>query len=173
MRNIAIAVEKGKVHTAVHLAFFLGVTSIAPLIHNQLVSGSLVNAALFSTTILLGFRAGMAVGLLPSFIAFSAGLLPASLALMIPFIMAGNALLVLSFAAFGERNYWLKMVASSTLKFVFLYGVSTLIFSVFFGGAIASTAARMMSWPQLLTALMGGFLAYGFVRSYRATGLID
>ncbi len=147
----------------INLSIFLGLLSIAlvvPLFHRQNITGPIINATLFVSTAFLGAKAGILVGLIPSVVALSAGLLPSVLAPMVPFIMISNAILVLVFDALKNKNYWLRVIASSALKFIFLYATSSVVINLLLKKEIAQQVAMMMSWPQLITAISGGIVAY-------------
>jgi hypothetical protein len=163
-RTEVLTITKGRVITFIAL---LGIASAAPLLHNQFVTGPIVNATLLIATVLLGMRGGILVGLIPSSIALSVGLLPPVLAPMIPFIIVGNAILVVAFGYLRNKNYWLGLVSGSILKFAFLFGTSGVVVNLLLNQKIASTVVMMMSWPQLVTALAGGLLAYGFLRGMK------
>ncbi|MEI6835547.1 MAG: iron hydrogenase [Candidatus Falkowbacteria bacterium] len=138
----------------------LSVAILAPLVHNQILTGSLVNATLFIAAATLGLGAAVLISFLPSLFALLTGTLPLALAPLLPFIMLSNILLVLSFTAFSKSNFWWRISLAATLKFVFLYLVSSLAVKLLFGGALIGVATIMLSWPQLLTALLGGVLAF-------------
>ena len=142
----------------------LGIASAAPLIRNQFITGPIVNATLLIAVATLGMRDGLLIGLIPSSIALFVGLLPPVLAPMIPFIIVGNAILVVTFGYLRSKNYWLGLVSGSVLKFAFLFGTSSIVINLLLDQKVATSVAVMMSWPQLVTALAGGLLAYGFLR---------
>lgn len=143
------------------LAVLIGAAITAPLLFKeQLITGTIVNATLFIGVSLLGSRDGLLIGLVPSSVALAAGLLSPFLAPMIPFIIAGNAILVLAFSGLKNINYWVGVIAGSLLKFGFLYGMSTIIIKLLVNEHFASAAAKMLSWPQLITALCGGVVAF-------------
>ena len=142
----------------------LGIASAAPLIRNQFITGPIVNATLLIAVALLGMRDGLLIGLIPSSIALAVGLLPPVLAPMIPFIIVGNAILVVTFGYLRSKNYWLGLVSGSVLKLAFLFGTSSIVINLLLNQKVATSVAVMMSWPQLVTALAGGLLAYGFLR---------
>lgn len=131
----------------------------APLLSNQLITGSIVNATLFIAASTLSPNAALLICLLPSLIALGVGTLPAPLAPLLPAIMLSNVLLVTSFILANKLNYWPRMIISSLIKFSFLFAFSSL-----FANLISSGLRVMMSWPQLITALMGGVLAYGVLK---------
>lgn len=166
-----LAINRGQAVALTEFAVLVAVAAIVPLFHQQMITGPIVNATLFLATALLGSSAGILVGLIPSVIALSVGLLPPVLAPMIPFIMIGNTILVLTFNVFKDKNYWLGIFISSILKFVFLYGTSSVVINLLLKKEIAYQVSIMMSWPQLLTAVIGGALAYLFLKFYKKTFL--
>jgi len=144
--------------------FLVGLATIVPLFHQQFITGPIVNAVLFISTIVLGVDFAILIGLIPSVIALGVGLLPAVLAPMVPFIMISNTLLVVCFAYLRKKNYWLGIVVSSFLKFIFLFSTSSIVINLILKKEVAEQASLMMSWPQLFTALAGGILAYLVLR---------
>jgi len=152
---------------AVRFLALLAVASLAPALDAQALTGTLVNATLFIAAAWLGAGAAVLIGILPSVISSVTGLLPAALWPMVPFIILGNALLVVSFRAYGKESYWRGVLAGSVLKFILLAGASSFVVGAFVSEKVAHQLALMMSWPQFFTALTGGILAYfvlGLVR---------
>lgn len=162
-----LAIDRSKITALTKLIVLIGIATGAPFIHQQLVTGSIVNATLFISTVILGVESGVLVGLIPSVIALSVGTLPAALAPMVPYIMIGNIILIFAFNFFRKKNFWLAIVSASFLKFIFLYTTSTLIINLLLKKELATSVSAMMSYPQLLTALAGGILAYLFLRIYK------
>ncbi len=138
----------------------LSIAIIAPLIRQQAITGTIVNAVLFISAVFLGIRGAVLIALVPSIFSLSVGLLPAVLAPTIPFIMIGNIILILVFDFLRKKNYWLGMISAGVLKFIFLASVSSVVINLLLKKEIAHQVAMMMSWPQLLTALSGGAIAY-------------
>lgn len=133
------------------------VAVFVPLLFNQqMIVGPIVNATLFISTLVLGFRYGVLLSVFPSVIAFSTGLM--SLSVLVPFIMIANMILVSSFHYLKEVDYWTAVTVSASLKFLFLHTVVLLLFQ-------SSQAASMMSWPQFLTALLGGGIAFIYLKA--------
>ncbi|TFG35356.1 MAG: iron hydrogenase [Parcubacteria group bacterium] len=155
-----LTINKEKTLVLAQFGILLGIALVAPLIGQQAITGIIVNAILFISTALLGIEAGILIGLIPSVISLSAGLLPAALAPMIPFIILGNAILVVVFGYFKEKNYWLGMFSASFLKFFFLFNASSIVINLVLKKEVAGQVALMMSWPQLFTALSGGLIVY-------------
>lgn len=92
------------------IAWFISLMAIAVVlphyVHNQFITGPIVNAVLFLAVMTVGTGNAVLIGLVPSVIALVSGLLPAPLAPMVPFIMISNALLIVVFSALRKTNYW-------------------------------------------------------------------
>ncbi|MFH0740129.1 MAG: ECF transporter S component [bacterium] len=159
-----LALDKTKITSLVYFATLLGVSIIAPLFHFQPITGPIVNACLFIATALLGVQAGIMLGLLPSLVALSVGTLPTPLAPMVPFIMASNAIMVVVFASVRHMSDTVAIISASVLKFLFLFSTSYIVIHLITQKPIAQKAATVMSWPQLTTALLGGLLAFAFLK---------
>ena len=164
MRNkfSALAIQKESV---LILGLLICIAVAAPLLfRQQFITGTIVNASLILGVCLLGSRDGLLIGLIPSSFALATGLLPAALAPLIPFIIVGNAILVLTFAYFSKFNFWAGVIIGSVLKFAFLYAISFVVIGLLINKQVATVVAQMMSWPQLITALCGGIVAFGIIR---------
>lgn len=159
-----LVISREKIIFLTKLVVLLSVAMIVPLFHQQMITGPIVNATLFVATVVLGVSGGILVGLIPSVVALSAGLLPPVLAPMVPFIMISNTMLVLIFHFLRENNYWQGMIAGSIFKFIFLYSTSSVVINLLLNKEVATQVSAMMSWPQLLTALSGGCLAYVLIK---------
>jgi len=144
--------------------FFLaaGLLVFAPLLKNQMITGTLVNFILFSSVVLLGRKVALSFCVFPSVISLASGLLPFVLAPVVPFIALSNAVLVLSFDFLRKKNSYFAVAAASLLKFLFLWSASSLVLSMF-NKPVADKVALMMGYPQFFTALAGGVLATLFL----------
>ncbi len=173
-RAMPIASQK----TKIFLFVFLSVITLAPLtlVHSQFITGPLVNAMLILTCALVGPVEALVLSLFPSPVALMSGLLPLPLAPMIPFIMIGNALYVLAFyyicgsnpstlLKFGNRSVMdiVGVLAGSVLKFAFLTLTVQFVMGRMLAAPLVANLAVMMSWPQLITAVLGGFVAIGLL----------
>ncbi len=152
------------------VAQFLILASLAVIlpafIHVQWLTGPIINAILFLAVSLLGLSSALFIGLFPSVMALSFGLLPLPLAPMVPFIMLSNAFLAVVFDAL-KKNYWQGVIVASLVKFLFLYGSSLVILRLLLKKDLALKVTQILSWPQLLTALAGGIIAYGVLKFLR------
>jgi len=157
----SISINQTKILTNLALfALFLVVATFAPLLKQQFITGPIVNALLFISTIYLGRTGGILIGCLPSLFAGFIGLLPGPLMPLIPYIIASNAVLVLSFSVLRKKSFWLAAITSSFFKFLFLFSVSSFFINFFIQGTLPAKIALMMSWPQLITALSGSLIAF-------------
>lgn len=138
----------------------------------QLATGSCVNAVLALSALLVGAGCSIAIALLSPLFAFLLGIAPQ--ALTVPAIMAGNLVFVLLLRPAGSPSFRPlarigMLVLAATAKFLTLY---LLVVKVFCGllaqdllglgllqEPLLGKLPAMFSFPQLITALIGGALA--------------
>lgn len=156
----ALSINKRIAISLIQFIILLAVISFAPLINNQIITGTIVNASLLIAVVLLGMRGAVLLCFLPSLASLLFGLLPMVMAPMVPFIIFGNIALVYIFNLLSEKNYFLGLVPAALVKFSFLFLVSNFLISFFIKQPVADKIAVMMSYPQLITALIGGVVAY-------------
>jgi len=164
MKTIALTKIKVEVKLAV-FALFLAISIVAPFIRQQFITGPIVNAVLFISTAVLGIGAGILLSFLPSMISAFAGLLPLPLLPMIPYIIMGNAILVLTFGVLRKKNFWVGAISAAFLKFVFLFLSSSFVISWFIKNPLPQKIIAMMTWPQLITALLGTGITYFLLKT--------
>lgn len=143
-----------KTQFLVRTSLFLAITlAIQFLRLPQYLTGPLVNFMFILSTLLVTYWSGIFIGAVTPYIAFAVGILPAPLAPMIPFIMLGNMLYVLSFFWLRGIHEVLAIILASVVKFSLLALAVRLIIDV------PPPVAQAMQFPQLITALGGGILA--------------
>jgi len=162
MENVLIK-RKSLIISTFQFLVVLGVIIGAQFFHNQLMTGTIVNALLISSVVFLGLRQSIGIAIIPSLFALGLGLLPAVLAPFIPFIILGNIVLILCFYFLKNKNYWLGVISGSILKFGFLFFSSSIIF----GNSLPAKVLEMMAYPQLITALLGSVLAFVVLKSFK------
>ncbi|MFN3301720.1 MAG: ECF transporter S component, partial [Patescibacteria group bacterium] len=146
----------------------IGIAILTPaIVHRQEITGPIINAILFLSTVLLSPELAMFIGLFPSIVALSSGLLPAVLAPMVPFIMTANAILVLIFSFLRKKSYWLGVVLAAFCKFLFLFSTSSIMMKLILKKELATKVAAMMGWTQLVTALAGGIIAFLILKALK------
>ena len=131
----------------------------------QFVTGSCVNLVLGISVLVGGLACGAVVALVSPFFAFLLGIGPAFLPI-VPMVAVGNLVLVLvlRFLADSKKIRTRSFVAVATaalLKFVALYGliVKLVLPGLGLPAEKAAVISASFSWPQLITALIGGLLA--------------
>jgi len=143
----------------------------------QLVTGSCVNAVLAVTALASGLPGAIAVGLLSPILAYLLGIAPQILT--VPVIMVGNTLYVTLLWVIARRDSRWQLrqlagwLAAAVTKFAALYaGVAWLLCGVLSEKLLAAgllkppmlkTLPATFSWPQLITALIGGAVALAIV----------
>ena len=158
--------------TAIMLALLVTLQALTKPM-GQLVTGSCVNAVLAIAALVGGLGSGLTVALISPVLAFLLGIAPQILT--VPAIMVGNSvyvvLLTLLADATGKNKLrqLLAWLAAAFAKFAALYIVVVkLICGLLAQNLLASCALKepmlkalpaTFSWPQLITALIGGAVA--------------
>ena len=158
--------------TAVLLALLITLQWLTkPL--GQLVTGSCVNAILAVSVLVGGLASGLTIALVSPVLAFLLGIAPQILT--VPAIMVGNSVFVLLLAliAGGKKATVVYRVvawlAAAVAKFAALYAIVVKIIcgvlapTLMEAGTLKEPMLKALpatfSWPQLITALIGGGIA--------------
>ncbi len=120
----------------------------------QPITGPLVNTVLYLAASIVGWQGGILIGILTPVVAAMRGILPPPLAPLIPFIALGNATMVVLFYLLKSKNKIVAIVVASVVKFLILFSAVNLLVQV------PPAVSKMMSLPQLITALVGGIVAF-------------
>ena len=156
--------------TALMLALLVAAQGVTAGLGNQFLTGSCVNLILGVTAMMVGPWGGAAVAVASPFLASAFGIGPKFVQLL-PVIALGNLVFVLAlYFAAGRKQcpIWRKTagwIGAAAAKFLTLYllMVKLLVPALVSGGRIPEKAAGVLtvqfSWPQLVTALIGGALA--------------
>lgn len=131
----------------------------------QFVTGSCVNLVLGISTLVGGLWCGATVAVLSPFFAFVVGIGPAFLPI-VPMVAVGNLVLVLvlHFLTGGKKlgaMSYVAVVVAAVAKFAALWVLIVKLVLPTLGLAEKQVAmlSASFSWPQLVTALIGGVLA--------------
>lgn len=137
----------------------------------QFVTGSCVNLILAVAALVGGLWCGVTVALVSPFFAFLLGIGP-QLIQIVPCIALGNAVYVILLALIAGKIMdrsssgklalsYCAMAVAALGKFaaLFLVIVKLVLPSLGLAEAQVTTMSAMFSWPQLVTALIGGVLA--------------
>lgn len=125
----------------------------------QPITGTVVNAVLLASALTSPPGYGASVGALTPVVALWRGIIPPPAVPMVPFIAAGNALLVVVFWAFHRTGRawasWLGAAVAAALKATFLgYAATHLV-------TVPAPVVAMMQTPQFFTALAGAVVVLG------------
>ncbi len=136
---------------------------------SQALVGSLVNLCLIVAAVMTGIRGGLIIAVAAPIIALIQGFTPSPV-LVVP-IALGNLVLVGMTSLLYDKNPILAVVTGAVLKFITLYlGVVKIVLPFFLPNAPAKVRAALsvqFSWPQLITAGIGGALAVGILSVLR------
>jgi len=143
----------------------------------QPFTGPLINAMLIFTVQILGLPAALILGTITPAAALIRGQLPPVMAPMLPFIALGNGLMSAVFhlvfisgklpAPVFKIKWYLAIITSSSIKFLWLYFSVIFILPVIFGHELPAPVAAMMALPQFMTALAGGIISGFFVNIFQ------
>jgi len=155
--------SEGRAAVLARSAFLLGIALVSPMFFSQPVTGVFVNMALVLSALLFGFRKeSVLVAVVPSLVALSRGQLSVAFLPIVPFIMAGNLVLVATFHLVYRKygDFLLAAGLGSFLKAGFLFSVGSVFsMTLFAGSPLAERVVAMFGWLQLSTALAGSAVA--------------
>jgi len=163
--------ERARAVWVAQTGIFLALLIVAQLatrpFGNSILTGSLNNMLFILTVMLCGLSSAMVLGVVSPFFSIVIG--GAALWPFIPVIIAGNLALVAlwHFIALrrAERSKGIEIAAlavAAVVKFLIIYiGIVRLIvpLALGLGEPQASVVSAAFSWPQLITATIGGVLA--------------
>jgi hypothetical protein len=138
---------------------------------SQYVVGPGINAVLLMAAFACGTGWGIAIGILTPITAWLVGQLAQALAPFIPFIIIGNVIFIMFFGILRRYKKWgiyVGWIAGAVCKFLFLYLAATKLINVFgivLPGKLVKVLAVSMGIPQLITALVGGFVAIIIIKT--------
>ena len=144
-----------------------GAVIVGPFAVKQLITGSLVNCILIVFTACVGVCSAVTIGLLSAVLASVIGVGPQVLPI-VPLIACGNALLALTYWLFTvtRKNPTIPgVIAAAIVKCAFLWlTIPTVLHALMsVPEKQATNLSVMFSWPQGLTALIGGLLALAII----------
>jgi riboflavin transporter FmnP len=169
MSNKTKAITRTGVLLALTLVFQLLGRNLIPFIgqNSNFVVGPLVNACLLISTASVGLWSGSLIAVIAPFAAFLTG--AATPLPFVPFIAAGNFLLVVCFFSI-KKNYYIGTLVGAFAKFGFLTVSINFFLNMFqddlnIPQGAAKNLSTMFSYPQLITALLGGTIALSVIKS--------
>ena len=156
--------------TAVLLALLVGLQFVTKAM-GQFVTGSCVNLVLGVAVLTAGLWSGVTVAVLSPFCAFLVGIGPAFLPI-VPMVAVGNTVLVVLLHLLCRDRKpmaYVGMAVAAVAKFVALWLLIVVVVLPMLGLPEKQQAVLSASftWPQLVTALIGGVLAVSIAPTIR------
>jgi hypothetical protein len=153
------------IRTLTQLAILLAITLAFQMLGlPQPVTGPAVNGMLIISTLAIGPIGAALIGMLTPVIAFMRGILAPPLGPAIPFIVVANWAYIFAFTGLRRLNKYLALLGGTVLKFLILAG------AVRFFLAVPPAVANALQFPQLITALIGGLIAFLVWGALQKTG---
>jgi hypothetical protein len=161
-------VKKLLTRTALIMALTLGFQYLGPFLSipppaSNILIGSLVNASLAAAAVLAGAWGGVAI----SVAAPVAALMQQQIAFpwLVPIIAGGNAVYVLLFGWWYNRDKSAAVLLASGAKFLLTFlPVSTAVDILVVPRPEAEALSLMFGWPQLIAAILGGAAAIPIIK---------
>lgn len=120
--------------------------------------GSLVNACLLIAAETVNMKYALFIGGSAPIVAYFQQMLPLPI-FIIP-VMVANFVYIGVFLLAGRKQRWLGVGAAAVSKFLFIYvAFAWLLTTVAIPGTMAAALMFAMSWPQLITGIIGGLLS--------------
>ncbi len=138
------------------------------------LTGSAVNAILIVATVFVGLPAGLIISIVAPLIAYLVGATPIInlIIAMLPTIMLGNSIICIVTYLFKDKVLALGLVIGSVFKALFLWLTVWYFVLPTFGGSlkppVIQNAKNTFSLTQLITALIGSFVAYNVLKRLQA-----
>jgi len=154
--------------TAVLLAVVVVVQMVGRSLPNSnFIVGPLVNMCLLIATMTAGVGGGIAIAILSPFTSLLNNNAPIAAALLpfAPVIAAANVIFILTFYFLYNKNKYVGVICASLLKFGFLYLLIRVFLNMFDFPKFTEKLIALFSWPQLLTALIGGLVALPIIKA--------
>jgi hypothetical protein len=130
---------------------------IPPFLSTFLI-GSLMNTCFLIAAEIVGMGPALMIVFLVPIVAYFQQVLPLPI-FIIP-VALGNAIFIGIFLMGRHWNYWVNIVIAAASKAIFMYAVfSWLLTFIAIPIKIATGLLFIMSWPQFITGVIGGFLA--------------
>lgn len=160
--------------TAILIAITIVLQALTLQFGNQYVTGSIVNMMLVLSVMTCGLPTGLTVGavspILPTLMGF--GPLPP----IVPFMMIGNMALVTVWHFVGNIkipidnvSYIIAMIVGALVKFGILYfGIVRIAAPLILGLPSGHPITILFSFPQLITASIGGTVAIVLLPTIKA-----
>ncbi|WP_027627802.1 ECF transporter S component [Ruminiclostridium cellobioparum] len=156
--------------TAVLLAVVVVVQIVGrSLPNNNFIVGPLVNMCLLLAAMTAGMAGGITIAILSPFTSLINNNAPIAAALLpfAPVIALANIIFVLAFYLLYNKNKFIGLGVGAVLKFGVLFLGIRIFLNIFSFPKFTQKLFELFSWPQLLTAVIGGLVAIPVIYSVR------
>lgn len=120
--------------------------------------GSLVNTCLLVAEETVGMKYALIIACSAPIVAYFQQLLPLPI-FIIPVVL-GNVIYILVFSIGIKYKMWLGICAAAISKSVFMYAAFVWLFTMIaIPGQMSASLLFIMSWPQLITGVIGGIVS--------------
>jgi hypothetical protein len=156
--------------TGVFLAILIAAQAVTRMLGNTFVTGSINNMLFILAVMLLGLSSAITLCVISPILATAFGIGP--LWPFVPFIIVGNIVLVILWhiiackyekkAGRCKTREVIALIVGASTKFLVLFiGIVNLVVPYILGlqEPQASVVSAAFSWPQIITASVGGLLA--------------
>lgn len=129
---------------------------------NNFIVGPIVNAVLIISTEIVGVFSGLMISIIAPIISALTNKTPMAAVVLAfsPFIISGNAVLVICYSLLKKWNRIAAIAIGAVAKFAFLYAAVTIFSNLVKDSLkIPPVFIGLFSWPQLVTAIIGGVIA--------------
>lgn len=144
-----------------------------PALLSLFIVGTLVNACLLTASEIVGIKPALVIALIAPVIAYFQQLLV--LPIFIFPVAVGNAvyITVFKFVSRKKKLTVFTIVIAAIAKTITLYMFFvTLLSSIKISPTIAKTIMAAMSWPQLITAILGGLIAINIIKRLKHLSIL-
>ena len=165
--NLKLGIYQSKTKDIAEFGLYSAVAFFAPIffIHQQIFTGALVNSILiFSALYVKGTKKLIPLMVLPSIGVLSQGFLfgqySAYLLYMLPFIWAGNAILIFSIKSAylkNKKHFVSAITYGCALKSIFLFSCAFILFSL---GIVPHMFLTIFGLMQFATAFSAGMIIW-------------
>lgn len=158
---------KGKVDLLTKAAVLLAIAIVFQFAKmGQYVTGTGINAVLITAVGVCGLPWAAAIGIITPMLAVLLGVQPPATVVLVPFIMAGNAVYVTLFKVLRRYNDFIGIIAAALTKFALLYAAANIIVN-----KLPAPIKLAFSFPQLITAAAGGAIALVILKAVKKSNL--
>ena len=158
--------NKDRIRLITRTAVLLAVVVVVQLVgrslpNNNFIVGPLVNMCLLVAAMTAGVTGGITIAILSPLTSLINNNAPVAAALLpfSPVIALANIAFVLTFYFLYNKNKYIGLAAAAVFKFGLLFLGIRIFLNIFDFPKFTQKLFQLFSWPQLVTAIIGGIIA--------------